>query len=167
MLQADSYLVLSREKRRSHGDVPDVAAAKQKARRQPARIHIRRYRSCGRPGALPDPLPAPLIRKRKRNRERKPAQKRLVQILAQVRRQDGYPFVLLHLLQKVRHFEVRVTVMRIPHLAALAEQRIRLVEEQNGIRIRGGRENAIQIFLRLTDVFAHHTRKINLVEIEP
>ena len=52
---------------------------------------------------------------------------------AQVRREDRDALVLLHLLQQVRDLDVGVPVVRVLDLGPLAEQRVRLVEEQNRV----------------------------------
>src|SRR5207247_312670 len=54
-----------------------------------------------RPGPLPDPPPARFVRKRELEREGEAAQKRLVDVLFQISRQDADALVLIHLLEEV------------------------------------------------------------------
>ena len=51
-----------------------------------------------------------------------------------VRRQDGDAAIRLHALQQVADLNVGVTVERLPRRAALAEQRVRLVETEGSRR---------------------------------
>ena len=53
-------------------------------------------------------------------------------------------------------FDVRVAVVAVVHLTALAEQRVRLVEQQHRPALLGGVEHAAQVLLGLADVFADH-----------
>ena len=67
----------------------------------------------------------------------------LVDVLAQIGGEYRDALVLLHLLQQVGDLDVGVAVVRILHVGALAEQRVGLVEEQNGVRASAAREYLI------------------------
>ncbi len=56
--------------------------------------------------------------------------------------------------------------MAVLDLAALAEERVGLVEEEDRAAILGGIEEAAQVLLRLADIFADHRREVDAVEIE-
>lgn len=58
------------------------------------------------------------------------AEERLVERRLAVRRERGETAVVLHPLQEVVHFDVRVAVVAVVDLGALAEQCVRLVEEE-------------------------------------
>ena len=82
------------------------------------------------------------VRERELDHEAQPAQERAVDVRAQVRGQDREPAVGLHPLQQVGDLEVRVAVVAVLHLAALAEQRVGLVEQQHRAARLGGVEHA-------------------------
>ena len=73
---------------------------------------------------------------------------------AHVGGQDGQAAVRLHALQQIADLDVGVAVVAVLDLAALAEQRIGLVEQQDRAAVLGGVEDAAQILLRLADVLA-------------
>ena len=56
--------------------------------------------------------------------------------------------------------------MTVFDFAALAEERVGLVEEQHGAAAVGGVEDAAKIFLRFSNVFAHHLAQVDAVEVE-
>ena len=72
----------------------------------------------------------------------------------QVRRQDRQAAVDLHPLQQVADLDVGVAVVAVLHLAALAEERVGLVEEQDRAAVLGGIEHPPQVLLGLADVLA-------------
>ena len=63
--------------------------------------------------------------------------KRLVDVGAQVGREDGEPVEGLQALQQVGALDVGVAVVGVAHLAALAEDGVGLVEEQHGVDAAG------------------------------
>ena len=77
-----------------------------------------------------------------------------------------HALVLLHALQQVADLDVGVAVVRVPDLAALAEQRVGLVEEQDGVGGLGFGEDARQVLLGLADVLADHRRQVDLVQVQ-
>ena len=77
--------------------------------------------------------------------------------LLHVRREDRQAAVGLHALQQVADLDVRVAVVAVLDLGALAEQRVGLVEEQHRAARLGGVEDAPQVLLGLADVLADTT----------
>ena len=63
------------------------------------------------------------------NRKRQPPDEGLIQILAQVRRQDGDAFVLFHFLQQIGNLHIGIAVVGIAHLGALAEECVGFIEK--------------------------------------
>ena len=94
------------------------------------------------------------------------AQERVVHVLAEVRRQDHRAGVALHLLQQVGDLDVRVAVVGVAHLRALAEERVGLVEEEDRVRPLGGREDPVEVLLRLPDVLRDDGREVEPEEVE-
>ena len=106
------------------------------------------------------------VGKREFDDEAEPPDEGLVDVLPEVRREDRDALVLLHPLQQVADLDVRVAVVRVLHFGALAEERIRFVEEQNRLaRIRLV-EDLAEVLLGLADVLADDLRQIDLIEIE-
>jgi hypothetical protein len=72
----------------------------------------------------------------------------------------------LHLLKQVSRRQVGVPVVAVVHLAALAEQRVGLVEQQDhpaeGRRV----EDGLQVLLRLADPLAQHGGEVDPVQVE-
>ena len=75
------------------------------------------------------------------------------------------PPIGLHPLQQVIDLDVGIAVVAVLDLAALAEQRVRLVEEQDRAAVLGRVEQPAQILLGLADIFADHRGEIDAVEI--
>ena len=71
-----------------------------------------------------------LIREWEVNGECEAPHECVVQVVSQVGRQDGQPVVLLHPLEEIRDFHIRVAIVGIAHFRTLAEDGIRLVEEE-------------------------------------
>jgi len=64
--------------------------------------------------------------------------------LLQIGGQDGYTLELLHLLQQIRYFDIRIAVMGVPHFGAFAEQRVGLVKKEYCVgACRSGNRGAI------------------------
>src|SRR5262249_24869310 len=59
-----------------------------------------------------------------------------------------------------------VAVVAVPYLGSLAEQRVRLVEEEDRAAFLGGVEDAPEVLLGLADVLAHDLAQVDAVEIE-
>ena len=111
-------------------------------------------------------MPLVLVREREMDGESETAGEGVVEILAQIGREDRQSLEFLHLLQQIGDFEIGVAVVRIAHLGPLAEQRVRLVEEQDTIGVLRGREQPVEVLFCLADVFADNCCEVDLVEKE-
>ena len=88
--------------------------------------------------------------------------------LSHVGRQDRQAAVGLHPLQQVVDLDVGVAVVAVLDLAALAEQRVGLVEEQDrAAALSAASNSAAQVLLGLADVLADHGGQVDAVEVEP
>ncbi len=76
------------------------------------------------------------------------------------------PLICLHALEQITDLDIGVAVVAVFDLAALAEQRVGFVEEQDRAAFFGGVEDPAQIFLGLADVLVHHLAEIDAIEIE-
>ena len=74
--------------------------------------------------------------------------------------------VCLHALQQIADLDVGVAVVAVLDLGALAEQRVRLVEEEDGPAAFGGLEHAAQVLFGLADVFTDHLAEVDAVEVQ-
>ena len=83
----------------------------------------------------------------------------------QVRGQDSQAAVGLHPLQQVADLDVRVSIVAVLNLAALAEQRISLVDHQHRAAVLGGVEHPPEVLLGLADVLAHDLAQVDPVKI--
>src|ERR1039457_2422229 len=81
--------------------------------------------------------------------------------------QDGHAPVVLHALQQVVDLDVGVAVVAVPDLAAASEERVGLVEEQQGAALVGGVEHLAQVAFSLADVFADHAGQVDPVQGQP
>ena len=104
--------------------------------------------------------------KRELDDKAKAAQKCLVERGLAVGGQDGEAAIGLHALQQVADLDVRVAVVAVFDLGALAEERVGFVEEQDGGALFGGVEDAAQILLGLADVLADDLAEVDAEEIE-
>ena len=82
--------------------------------------------------ALPQRQPGGLVGQREVDDHVEPAGERVVEVGPQVGCQHGQAVEGLHSLQQVGALDVRVTVVRVAYLAALAENGVRFVEQQDG-----------------------------------
>ena len=108
----------------------------------------------------PDALAVGRLREGEVDHEVEPPQEGLVDVLAVVRGQHDGAGVALHALQQVGDLEVRVAVVGVLDVRALAEQRVRLVEEEDRVGAVGGGEDAVEVLLGLPDVLRHHGRQV-------
>ena len=76
------------------------------------------------------------------------------------------PSKLLHPLEQVGGLDVGVAVMGVLDLRALAEERVRLVEEQHAVHPLGLGEDPVEVLLGLADVLVDHRRQVDDVEVE-
>ncbi len=94
------------------------------------------------------------------------AQEGRVDRIAHVGGEDGKATIPLHPLEQVAHLHIGIAIVAVAHLAARAEQRIGLVEQQHGTARLAGVEHGAQPLLGLADIFAHHPAEVDQVEVE-
>src|SRR5262249_17817199 len=83
-----------------------------------------------------------------------------------VRRQDREPAIRLHALQEVVDLDVGVAIVAVLHLAALPEERVGLVEEEDGATVLCRVEETAEVLLRLADVLAHDRGEVDAIQIQ-
>ena len=98
----------------------------------------------------------------KRRRRIKAVSRALFMLVARMAR-PRYGF---HALQQVVDLDIGVAVVAVLDLAALAEEGVGLVEEEDRPAVLRGIEEAAQVFLGLADVFADHRREVDAIEVE-
>ena len=76
------------------------------------------------------------------------------------------PAIGFHALQQVAHLDVGEAVVAVTHLAALAEQRVGLVEEQHGAALFRRVEDAAQVLLGFADVLVDHGAEVDAVQVQ-
>ena len=108
----------------------DDAGAGQVQGGERVEVHIGAPHGGGQRG-VPEPAPLRFRRAREVDYGVEPAGEGGVDVLPQVGREHDQARVLLEPLEQVAHLGVRVAVGTVPHLAALAEERVRLVEEEH------------------------------------
>ena len=150
------------EKGGIQGDIANIPASNVQAR-QFVKFKvfdwcIRRKRTSPDFGALRR------IGKRELHHKANAPQKCRIQRALQVRRQNRQAAIRLHPLEQVTDFDIRIAIMAVLNLATLAKQRIGFVEQQDRATRLGGVEDAPQILLRLTDVFADDRREIDAIQ---
>src|SRR5437870_4799051 len=156
---------LGRQEGRAERDIADVAAADVESSQL-----VLVQSACRRAGgeyAPPDLGPLKHVRERELNDEADASQKSRIQRPLEVGRQDGQPAVGLHALQQIADLDVRVAIVAIFHFAALAEEGIGLVKQQNHATLFSGVEDSAQVLLGLTDVLADGGRQIDSIQVEP
>ena len=130
---------LGGEKSRCQGDVADVAAREiETGELAVIQCFDRRLRW---EHAAPDGFALGGIGEREVHHEAQPTAEGRVQRALVVGGQDRQPAISLHALEQVAHLDIGVTVVAVLHVAALAEQGIRFVEEQDGAAVLGGVED--------------------------
>ena len=120
--------------------------------------------SAGRPAARS--AGAPRARPREVHDDVEAAGERLVDVLVQVAGQD-HQAVVLEPLEQVADLEVGVAVGAVLDLAALAEQRVGLVEEQHRLAVLGLAEGRLEVLLGLADPLGDHPGEVDLEQAEP
>ena len=115
----------------------------------------------------PDQLAVLGLGEREVDHEVEPAHERVVDVLAEVGREDHGARIALHLLQQVGDLDVGVAVVRVRDLGALAEQRVGLVEEEDRVGAGGGLEDAVEVLLGLPDVLGDDGGEVDAEELEP
>src|SRR5207244_3671347 len=138
------------QKRRVQRNIADVSSSDVQLREF---LVVKRARGRSlRERASPDGFALRSIRKWEVDGEAEPALERLIERRAQVGGKDRQPLVRLHALQQISNFDVRVAVVTVPHLAALAEERISLVKQQQHSTFLGRIENFLQILFGLANI---------------
>ena len=107
------------------------ASLKRRASKSKSRSRVAGH--VGREERLPDAQPVLLLGEGEVDGELQPPGEGLVQVGAQVGGQDGHAVVGLHALQQVADLDVGVAVVGVLDLGALAEERVGLVEEEDGV----------------------------------
>ena len=97
----------------------------------------------------------------------KTAGERLVDVTAEICRQDDGTVVLFELLEEIGDFDVGVAVVRVFHFAPLAEEGVGFVEEEYALGAARGGEDAIEILFRLADILADDAGQIDAKHVEP
>ncbi len=95
-----------------------------------------------REDALPDVGSRGLVGEGELHDEADPPHERRVESVLHVGGEDRNPAVGLHLLEQVADLEVGVAIVAVAHLAALAEQGVGLVEEQDRAALRRPRRRS-------------------------
>ena len=159
----DRLARLDRQKGRGQRDIADLPAGRLQAGEfLPVEVAARRRFRNGPPPDLPR---ARRIREGKANDEAQPAQERVVDMILQIRGQHRDAAIRVEPLQQIAHLQIGVAVAAVAHLAAPAEQRVALVEQEHRAGFLGGVENALEILLGLADIFADHRGEIDAKQI--
>jgi hypothetical protein len=69
-------------------------------------------------------------------------------------------------LQEVVDLDVSVAIVAVLDLAALAEEGVGLVEEQDGAALFRGVEKLAQILFGLADILADHRREVDAIQCQ-
>src|SRR5882672_2179508 len=89
------------------------------------------------------------------------ADERRVDVLAEVGGEDRQAIEALEPGQEICGLEIGVPVVRVAYLSALAEQRVRLIEQQDRLNSLGGVEHLGQVLLCLADPLRNYARDVN------
>ena len=88
-----------------------------------------------------------------------------VNVLTEVCRENRQTRKTLEPLQQEGDLDIRVSIMRVAHLATLGEQRIGFVEEERDPGAFRFVENRVEVFFGLADVLAYDLRQIDHVQV--
>src|SRR6266481_10170507 len=86
-----------------------------------------------RDSGYPDAFPFRCVGKRELEHKANPPEERLVEILAPIGGENRDAAKSFHALEQVAHFHVGKAVVGVTRLDALAEERFRFIEEEQGI----------------------------------
>ena len=86
------------------------------------------------------------------------ADKGVVNVFAEVRRQNRDAVILLHLLKQVADFDIGVAVVGVFDFGAFAENCVRFIEEEDRISLLGSDKDLVEILLGFADVLADQCR---------
>src|SRR5215210_1386625 len=163
----DASSVLRREERCGEGDVTDRAAGQLELPGEEGNVDVRVERRRVGQEQLPDPLAVVGLREGEVDHEVEPPEERLVEVLPEVGREDHRAGIGLHLLQQVGDLDVRVAVVGVPYLRALAEESVRLVEEQDRVGAVGRVEDPVEVLLGLPDVLGDDRCEVDPEQLQP
>ncbi len=116
---------------RGDADVPDVATGQLEPEGEEVEIDVVGLGQRGRQVALPQQAAMLLFGQREVDDRIEPANERLVDVRPKVGGEDREAVEHFHPLEQVGDFDVRVPVTRVLDLGALAEEGVRLVEQQD------------------------------------
>src|SRR5262249_28090819 len=125
---------------------------------------LRRSRRWKNPA--PDGLSFGDIREGEVDDESEPALESGVQRSLLIAGEDGEAAIGLHALQEVAHLDIGVAVVAVLDFAALAEEGVGLVEEQDRASVLGSVEDPGEVLLGLADVLADHRGEVDAEESE-
>ena len=154
---------IGREECGSQGDIADVTAAQGELACQRHAIDVGCERDRRGPDAFPDAGAGSLVGKWKMDAESQSADERLVQFCRRLVARIAIPSNTLPSSAAGTQFQCWRTGRASPNFRALAEQGIRLIEEENGIGILRRDEDAVEILFGFADVFADYAGEIDLV----
>ena len=168
LLHRHDLAVLRREEGGVQRDVADVAAGDRKLLGEKLKVDVFAQRHLGREHAAPQLFAVALVGQRELDDVVHAPREGLVDVLAQIAREDHDAFVFFDLLQQVRDFDVGVAIVRVLALRN-ACRRARRLRRRTGSRCSTARgaKDAIEILLGLADVLADDAGEIDLVEVEP
>ena len=151
---------------RSHHDVADRAAGELERFGQKAKIKIVGARHRRSEASLPQLPTVLLFGFRKVDKRVQPSCKRLVEVGPQVGGQDGDAIEELHSLKQIGDFDVRITIVRIADLRALAKKRIGLVKQDHTVDALRLGEDAIEVLLGFPNVFVDDGGQVHGVQVK-
>ena len=147
--------------------VADVRSRHRRKRRsEPVEAERARDRRLGGQHPLPELRALGVLGRVKHDVAGEPAAQRGIDAGVEVGGEDGHAAEGLDALQEVIDLEACVAIDRGLDLGPLREQRVGLVEQQQGVAGVGGLEDARQLLLGLADPLGDDLRQIDLVEIE-
>src|SRR4051812_33235228 len=149
---------------RGQRDVLEIPPGQLQLPGQEIEVDVRTERRLRRKERRPDLPSMRLVREGEFHADLQSPQERLIEVLAKVGGEDGQAVVLLHPLEEVADLDVGEAIVGILDLRALAEQRIGLVEEEDGVGLLCGGEDPLEILLRLADVLADDLCQVDPVE---
>ena len=139
---ADHAAILGRFEGRVDDALFDIAAGERQLPGEERNVDVLIDRRLFRKHACPDGESIVGVGHREVDNEAQAAQKGGVEILLEVGGEDGEAAIGLDPLQQIGDLQIGVAVVRVLHFRALAEQGVRLVEQENRARRFGGVEYA-------------------------
>src|SRR6185437_15544492 len=115
---------------------------------------------------LPDTFAEICVGKGKLDNVVHASSKGVVHITAQVGGENDDALVLLHLLQQVGDFNVGVAIVRVLHFGAFAEERVGLIEEEDGVGSLGFAEDLAELLFGFANVLADYDGEVDAIKVE-